>query len=79
MLRSPDWQVEVLIGLPLAVDVPVAEPHGDLLGVEALDAVGGCQHVPGVNQGAATRVLGVTINCGQEAHMPAMMLSRHEL
>ena len=54
----------MLGGLPLTVDVPVAEPHRDLPGVEALDAVGGGHHVPGVNQGAATRVLGVTIDGG---------------
>ena len=70
---SPDWQVEVLVRLPLAVHVPVAEPHGDLLGVEALDAVGGRDHVPVVYQGAPTRVLGVTIDGGQEAHVPGIL------
>ena len=54
----------MLVGLPLTIHVPVAEPHRDLTGVETLDAVGGRDHVPGVYQGAATRVLGMTINSG---------------
>ena len=72
--NSPNWQVEVLVGFPLAVDVPVANPHGYFLGVEALDAVGRRHHVSRVYQGAAARVLCVTVHCGQEAHVPVVMI-----
>ena len=61
---SPDRQVEVRIRLPLTIHVPVSYPHGDLPGVEALDAVGGCEHVSVVYQGAPARVLGVATDGG---------------
>ena len=63
----------MLVGLPLTVHVPVAEPHGDLPGVEALDAVGGRHHVPVVYQGAPARILGVTMDGGQEPHVPGIL------
>ena len=70
---SPDRQVEVRIRLPLTVDVPVSYPHRDLPGVEALDAVGGRDHVSVVDQGAPARVLGVTTDGGQQGHVPRIL------
>ena len=70
---SPDRQVEVRIRLPLTVHVPVSYSHCDLRGVEALDAVGGRDHVSVVYQGAPARVLGVTTDGGQQRHVPRIL------
>ena len=43
-------QVEMWVGLGLRVDIPVAQPYPQLPGKVGLDAVGGGDEVPGVQQ-----------------------------
>lgn len=69
----PNGQVEVRVGLEIAVDVPVPEPDVQLLRVVGLDAVRRGQHVPRVNQRAAAHVLRVPGQRGEDGGVPGVL------
>ena len=72
-LHIQDIKLHVGEELAVIVDVPLPQPHPQLLGSVLLDAVSCCQQVTPINQAASTHVHIVILLLLQQRHLPGIL------
>ena len=71
-------QVEMGVGLGLRVHIPVAQPYQQLPGKVGLDAVGGSDEVPGVQQRRPAKVAGSASRGDfEQSSVPRVLKHKH--